>query len=512
MPSDSKAYRVYQEFMRFYRVAPVFGIVLAEEGDYARLAAFTGRDLDNSWPDDAVRDLRSAFDAFAAAFRARHGETLGMSAGSAFLIYLKVFGYDEAVHALPAEVDARVARIWDEFVVSRDGGKVAYLEDPSGKRTNIIPEIKSLAKETMGSRPFFAAFIYESSPEVDGWTALHEKGRMKLVEKVGPTVMSQAYFDCNNDAAFDAAVADATRRRADLIVTVSPTQMRSCLRAAVAHPELPIINCSVSLSHSAVRTFAGRLYEAKFLLGALAASMAKNHRVGYVAENPVYGTVAEINAFAIGARMIDPYVTVYLKWFSTKDYDWKRELAESDVRVVSARDYLDPSDPDEPWGLYEIMDDGTCRHLAEPIWKWGRYYALIVRSIRNDSWKKEGATRRGEALNYWWGMSAGVLDVRLSDEVPYGQRVLVEGIRQSILTRRINPFAGELVSQGGTLVHTGPDRLSSEEIVRMRWLNENIVGRLPEQRELSQAGLEQVEVSGVIPLDPTKLPHKGTLS
>ena len=435
-----------------------------------------------------------------------------MSAGSAFLIYLKVFGYDEAVHALPAEVDARVARIWDEFVVSRDGGKVAYLEDPSGKRTNIIPEIKSLAKETMGSRPFFAAFIYESSPEVDGWTALHEKGRMKLVEKVGPTVMSQAYFDCNNDAAFDAAVADATRRRADLIVTVSPTQMRSCLRAAVAHPELPIINCSVSLSHSAVRTFAGRLYEAKFLLGALAASMAKNHRVGYVAENPVYGTVAEINAFAIGARMIDPYVTVYLKWFSTKDYDWKRELAESDVRVVSARDYLDPSDPDEPWGLYEIMDDGTCRHLAEPIWKWGRYYALIVRSIRNDSWKKEGATRRGEALNYWWGMSAGVLDVRLSDEVPYGQRVLVEGIRQSILTRRINPFAGELVSQGGTLVHTGPDRLSSEEIVRMRWLNENIVGRLPEQRELSQAGLEQVEVSGVIPLDPTKLPHKGTLS
>ncbi len=512
MPSDSKAYRVYQEFMRFYRVAPVFGIVLAEEGDYARLAAFAGRDLDNSWPDDAVRDLRSAFDAFAAAFRARHGETLGMSAGSAFLIYLKVFGYDEAVHALPAEVDARVARIWDEFVVSRDGGKVAYLEDPSGKRTNIIPEIKSLAKETMGSRPFFAAFIYESSSEVDGWTALHEKGRMKLVEKVGPTVMSQAYFDCNNDAAFDAAVADATRRRADLIVTVSPTQMRSCLRAAVAHPEVPIINCSVSLSHSAVRTFAGRLYEAKFLLGALAASMAKNHRVGYVAENPVYGTVAEINAFAIGARMIDPYVTVYLKWFSAKDYDWKRELAESDVRVVSARDYLDPSDPDEPWGLYEIMDDGTCRHLAEPIWKWGRYYALIVRSIRNDSWKKEGATRRGEALNYWWGMSAGVLDVRLSDEVPYGQRVLVEGIRQSILTRRINPFAGELVSQGGTLVHTGPDRLSSEEIVRMRWLNENIVGRLPEQRELSQEGLEQVEVSGVIPLDPTKLPHKGTLS
>ena len=39
-----------------------------------------------------------------------------------------------------------------------------------------------------------------------------------------------------------------------------------------------------------------------------------------------------------------------------------------------------------------------------------------------------------------------------------------------------------------------------------------VVGRLPEQRELSWNGLEQVEVSGLIPLDVEKLPHKGTTS
>ena len=58
----------------------------------------------------------------------------------------------------------------------------------------------------------------------------------------------------------------------------------------------------------------------------------------------------------------------------------------------------------------------------------------------------------------------------------------------------------------------GAGRLPSSEIVRMRWLNANVVGRLPEQRELSWNGLEQVEVSGLIPLDVEKLPHKGTTS
>ena len=46
----------------------------------------------------------------------------------------------------------------------------------------------------------------------------------------------------------------------------------------------------------------------------------------------------------------------------------------------------------------------------------------------------------------------------------------------------------------------------------MSWLNANVVGRLPEQRELSEEGLEKVEVSGLIPVDIAKLPHKGTLA
>lgn len=512
MPSDSPAYRVYQEFTRFYQVAPIYGIVFSNEGDYLRLAALLGENLDQKWPSEKVQALKNSFEAFAQSFNRRGGDMLGLSTGDAFLTFLKVYGFETTSKLLPKEIDERVGRLWEEFEVARDGGKVAYLEDPAEFRGNIIPELKNLYKDAVLARPFRMAFMYEHSPQTDGWCLLHERGRKKLEKRLGPTISTRAYDDCLDYDDFKLAVEDALKQGVDLIVTISPTQMRACLRQALAHPQCAFINCSVSLSHSAVRTFSGRLYEAKYLLGALAATQAVNHRIGYVADSPVYGSVAEINAFALGAQMVDPHAVVFLKWFSAKDYDWKRELAESDVRVISARDYADPLNPDEPWGLYRIEDDDTCVRLGNPIWKWARYYELIVRSIRNETWRKEGSRRVGEALNYWWGMSAGILDVHLEDVVAYGQRVLVEGLRQSMLTGRANPFAGELHSQGGIVQSGKAGHLTSEEIVHMSWLNENVIGRLPEQRELSFDSLKQVEVSGLIPLDPATLPYKDILT
>ena len=59
------------------------------------------------------------------------------------------------------------------------------------------------------------------------------------------------------------------------------------------------------LPHQSVRSYFGKMYEAKFLLGALAASMADNHRIGYHASVFASGALSEINAFAIGASLLD---------------------------------------------------------------------------------------------------------------------------------------------------------------------------------------------------------------
>ena len=292
MPSDEKALRVYHEFTRFYRVCPIYGITSSEEGFYARLAALLDQDLETEWPDDVVRDLRSLFDSFSASFRARGGDSLDLQVGDALATYVSIFGFRHVRDLSPREVDEEVGRIWGEFVVTQGEGARTYLEDPNLDHTKPLPKLKSIARAAVLAKQFRVAFIYDRNPLSSGWIALHERGREKLEQRIGGTVSTIAFTDRSSDDAFDQAIDTAIADESDLIITCSPTQMRQVLRAAAEHPGPAYLNCSVSLSHSAVRGFYGRMYEAKFLLGALAASLAGHHKIGYVAESPVFSTVA----------------------------------------------------------------------------------------------------------------------------------------------------------------------------------------------------------------------------
>ena len=137
--------------------------------------------------------------------------------------------------------------------------------------------------------------------------------------------------------------------------------------------------------------------------------------------------------------------------------------------------------------------------MATPVWDWGRYYELIVRTIQDDRWRKEGSAHADRALNYWWGMSAGVVRLELGEGIATGQRRLVQLLEREVTEGRVHPFEGLLMAQRGEVVRNeGSQRLANEEIASMRWLNENVVGRLPKCWELSEAAAGDVATSGVI--------------
>ena len=55
-----------------------------------------------------------------------------------------------------------------------------------------------------------------------------------------------------------------------------------------------------------------------------------------------------------------------------------------------------------------------------------------------------------------------------------------------------------MAQRGEVVRNEGSQRLANEEIASMRWLNENVVGRLPKSWELSEAAAGDVATSGVI--------------
>ena len=214
------------------------------------------------------------------------------------------------------------------------------------------------------------------------------------------------------------------------------------------------------------------------MTGALAASFATNHRVGYQANVPMFGSVAEINAFAIGAALVDPKVKVRLVWSTRGGDSLYHRMANEGVTVMSGSDVTAPWDDPLALGLYQMVN-GRVHNLALPVWNWGRYYDLIVQGLLNGSWQDSGDAARPQAVSYWYGMSSGVIGLSLSDDLPYYSRKLVDQLTHGIERGVLDPFAGELRSQAGVVQPAGSPRLRELDVVSMDWLNDNVEGILP---------------------------------
>ena len=82
---------------------------------------------------------------------------------------------------------------------------------------------------------------------------------------------------------------------------------------------------------------------------------------------------------------------------------------------------------DEGWtgfGL-SLLSEGNRVNLAVPLWQWGTYYESMLRHIRDKSFQAE-YTASSKALNYYWGMSGGAVELRCSDKLPPSIRKLDE--------------------------------------------------------------------------------------
>lgn len=527
---------VYAEFLDFYRVAPIYDIVCEEQGSYASIAELLGRSISadaEPWPDELVKELKSAYWRFCKVIKTLQGKIQGMALGDAFVVYLRIFTAD-VLEQPDKEVEKRLKKIKHELLLAHNKDNVALVESsdeavnagglitkaeklvagPDSLLSKVLPAVTYSKKN-----PLKAAFIYDKMPDASNWFFDHEEGRHYLEQTYGGLVTTTRFVIDKEKAdtaekffaSFDEAADAAVKWGADVVFTPSVRQMDDTLRAAIKYSDVKFLNCSVNLAHHAVRTYFAKLYEAKFLAGLVAGAAAAadgSHRIGYRSGMPVYGTVACINAFAIGAAMTDPEVKIHLDWATKQDTNWWWDMVNDGIHVVSAVDSLHNTDGSDAYGVCHVERcepsqgndlSGTCliTHLAAPVYKWGKLYEIIVRTIIEGTYSSSAVDKKDRATNYWWGMISGVVDVELSDAIsPYTRR-LVEILRRDIIGGNINPFDGELRSQEGVIRRAEEAPLTSMEVITMDWLNENVIGEIPKIDTLDDEAKATVKLSGV---------------
>jgi len=497
--SEDPEVKLYYEFTEFYKAAPIYDITFSKPGYYHQFAELLGQDLNHKWDEDLLRRIRSALIYFEKIFYNKGGRSLGIPSGDALLAYMRIYPLKSIMEDSAAMLESRMSRLWKEFVTeSRSIDLVEHPEDES--RNALTAPIKGIfQKHFSAANPLAVAFMYERSPEHSSWLYGHSLGQNAVEDAFDGVVRTKAYEPENeNDTLrdmIDRAVADGSRT----IFTLTSRQMDDTLRSAIHFPNVTFLNCSVNLSHNAVRTYYARMYEAKFIMGALAAMMADNHRIGYVADMPVYGTIANINAFAVGASLVDPAARIHLKWHMQEGTDWEQELLKEDVRLISGRDYIRPDHACRKYGLFRVQEDGSVENLAAPVIDWGRYYCRMLQSMLDTGLDAPSAQKSGQTVSYWWGMSAGVVDVIPSAKLPYSAKKMMNLLKNAIIEGHLSPFEGELRAADRIISEEGAGPLSASSIITMDWLNDNIIGKIPDAGMMNEDARGTMNVIGVEP-------------
>lgn len=480
--TDEKENRIYYEFVDFYELSKVNYIWFTRTGSFAKLQALTGKEPDQVWSDDDKLTFSSVYTRFTAEFEAAGGKKLSITPGDAFLAFLTVYDYDTVCGMTAAEMKATVAKTWEEFHLLEHDDEIDVKMDPTVEKKPLLTRLLPLSSPKLK-----AAFLYAKTPSSSAWTYAHELGRLHLEQTFPDEVSTICYENITPDLA-EKAIRDAIQKGCNIVFTTAPEFVQASVQAAIDNSDVRILNCSLNTSHRYIRTYYARMHEAKFLMGAIAGAMSENGLLAYIADYPIFGTIANINAFALGAKLINPRAKVYLEWSSLKDADLGKvmdSLAEKGVSIVSGRDMVIPEDASRYFGLYR-MENGMPHNLAMPLWHWGKFYEQLIRTIMNGAWKYDDITAEKKAINYWWGMSSGVVDVICSQNLPIGTQRLVYLLKDTIRRGEFNPFSGALYSQQG-VVQEDPDRsLSPEEIIRMNWLARSVIGSIPERRDLKE--------------------------
>lgn len=496
--TDDLEVRIYYEFMDFYDATKINYVQFSKLGNFPKLIEAVGKHQGEAWSDDDLMDFASFHTAFYNAYKDKGGNKLiNITCDDALLYYLSLYPYAESKEMTSTEIKKNLEKIWSEIALLQDNDSVELLMNP----INESHTVKKVINKIKIPRKKKVAFVYDKEPSSSDWIYGHELGRLHIQENLGEIIDTTTYVINSESDKSEDILEEVCNDGNEIIFTTTPKLIKASVKVAANHPDIKILNCSLNSSHTTVRTYYTRMYEAKFITGMIAGAMCINDKIGYVADYPIYGEAANINAFALGAKMVNPRAKVYLAWSTLKNFNIDTFFKERGITYISSQDSLTPENGQRQFGLYVEKND-TKKNIAVPIYHWGALYEELINSIFKGSWKIDDSSEK--AINYWWGLSAGVIDIIYSNNLPSGIGKLVELMKKAIASGVFHPFTGPLTDQNEELRLDAYNVMRPEDIMTMDWLCNNVIGSIPKIDELIDSAKAVVELRGLDAATPDK--------
>lgn len=474
--SDAPEVIAYRDFLSHYPNTKCYEVHFTQPNSFPKLQKALGYAPDHIWTEEERRRFLSSHYYFSQAFQELGGGELAISAADAMLEWLKLYPFRKIKEMSARDLKRSLEAMWPVIEsIGHENRCSHYVEDA------VFEDNGYKNRRTFSMMPSYlnVAFVHAMREAESAWVRAHEEGVRKLEEIMGDQVIVQRYAGVGTGELAERVMEIAIKNGAEILFASTASLLNACRRVSARHPEVKIFNCSVNMPYPEVFYYGCRFYEASFLSGAIAGAMTKQDDIGYIADDPSNTSCAEINAFALGVQLTRPNAKIHLKWSCVADTS-ENDLMEQDSSKIPA-DVLQKVDENGQLGLFRIHNEGVCERIAAPCRSWGTFYVRLVKCFLSRELDAAPFSKYGEqAVNFWWGLASDVVDLEWTQQLPEGTKVLADILKNGIRNGSIDPFARKIISQDGQIRNDGTKKLSPEEILKMDWLSENIIGRIPE--------------------------------
>lgn len=490
----SQAYYAYLDFIREHHLN---FIDLPKKEEYSQLEKLLSLGKEERMNREKERQIKAEYELFKKAFAQIKDEGMHLSVGEAFLLYLETYGLEGFTEKSRLELEKELLRIQADLR--------AFPKKLEAK-IETQPLDKELKKRILLKPKVNVGFIYVKDEMRSAWTKLHLEGQEYVKHLMPEEVYTKSYFDANTLEEQISQIEKAIEDRAQVVFTTSPIMLRASIMMAAKYPKVQILNCSLNTRTGHLRTYFARNFEVQFLNGMIAGILSESDELGYIADYPFYGMISNINAFALGAKMVNPRARVFLDWSTAKQtLQTGHEIKNVDITYIAGEEFNTELNSPKMFGLYDLSKQ-RFMNLATRKYYWGEFYKQLLTSILNGSFRL--IERHGnESINYWWGLSNGMLDLYLKDSLPKQTRRLIEVMKEHMSEGGFNLFSTEMKDQKGRIRNHENESMSLQEIADMDWLLENVVGKIPKLSDFTEDAQELIAQYGIYSLQEGSMDH-----
>ncbi len=337
-----------------------------------------------------------------------------------------------------------------------------------------------LGTSARAAEPYKIAFVYVAPIGDAGYTYQHELGRRAVQAKYGDKVKTSYVENVPEEGADAERVIRKLAQENDMVFTTSFGFMEPTVKVAKQFPKVKFEHATGIKRAPNLATYSARFYEGRYLAGVIAGRMTKSNTIGFVGAFPIPEVISNIDAYALGARSVNPKAEVKLVMVSAW-FDPGKERAAAETLMSQGADVL-TTHTDSPAVQQAGEDRGvwtvgfnsdmsrfgpkTC--LTSVISDWAGYYIQEVGAALDGTWKTH---------DYWGGIKDGTIVLApYNPALPKAVADEVDAKKAEIASGKLMPFAGPLTDQAGAQKVPAGAGLSDKDILSLNWLVQGVQG------------------------------------